>query len=173
VILPPEKTSFGPDAQTLAISPNGRSIVFAAAATGEATRLWVRPLDSLVATVLAGTEDARMPFWSPDSASVGFFAGGKLKRVAVQGGPVQALADVDLSFHLAMDGSLMSVSVKAGGTFAAEAPRVLFATRLDPRALRQTYSVSPDGERFLFQTPVEPTMQSMTAVVNWPELLRK
>jgi hypothetical protein len=88
VILPPEKTpSFSPDAQTLAISPNGRSIVFAAAATGEATRLWVRPLDSLVATVLAGTEDARMPFWSPDSASVGLFAGGKLKRVAVQGGP--------------------------------------------------------------------------------------
>jgi serine/threonine protein kinase len=87
VILPPEKSpSFSPDAQTLAISPNGRSIVFAAAATGEATRLWVRPLDSLVATVPAGTENARMPFWSPDSASVGFFAGGKLKRVAVQGG---------------------------------------------------------------------------------------
>jgi hypothetical protein len=72
-----------------------------------------------------------------------------------------------------MDGSLMSVRVKAGGTFAAEAPRVLFATRLYPRALRQTYSVSPDGERFLFQAPVEPTMQSMTVLVNWPEQLRK
>jgi hypothetical protein len=76
-------------------------------------------------------------------------------------------------FYLAMDGSLMSVSVKAGDTFTAGTPRVLFPTRLDPRSLRQRYSVSPDGERFLFQAPVETAKDAMTVVLNWPALLRE
>jgi hypothetical protein len=33
------------------------------------------------------------PFWSSDSQSIGFFAGGKLKKVALSGGPVQVLVD--------------------------------------------------------------------------------
>ena len=95
LILPPENTTFASDAETSAVSPDGRAVVFAAAGGGEPARLWVRPLESLAARALPGTEGARMPFWSPDSAAIGFFADGKLKRVSAQGGPVQALADVD------------------------------------------------------------------------------
>ena len=57
------------------------------------SQLWVRPLDSLAAQPLAGTDGATYPFWSPDSASVGFFADGKLKRIDIVGGAPQVLAN--------------------------------------------------------------------------------
>jgi eukaryotic-like serine/threonine-protein kinase len=57
--------------------------------------LWVRSLDSLEAKLLAGTENASYPFWSPDSQSIGFFAlPRKLKTIPVAGGPAQDIADV-------------------------------------------------------------------------------
>jgi hypothetical protein len=57
--------------------------------------LWVRPLDSLASQPLRGTEEARSPFWSPDSRFLAFFAQGKLKKVDVSGGPAQSLCDVE------------------------------------------------------------------------------
>jgi eukaryotic-like serine/threonine-protein kinase len=74
------------------LSPDGRYL--AIAATGaDGKRLWVRPLDSLEARALPGTEGASFPFWSPDSAFIGFFAQGKLKKIALTGGPPQTLCD--------------------------------------------------------------------------------
>jgi hypothetical protein len=55
--------------------------------------LWVRPLDSLQPQPLAGTEGAAFPFWSPDSRFIGFFAGGKLKKIDASGGPPLTLCD--------------------------------------------------------------------------------
>jgi Tol biopolymer transport system component len=55
--------------------------------------MWVRPLDSLQAQALAGTEGADYPFWSPDSRYIGFFASGKLKKISVTGVPEQTLCD--------------------------------------------------------------------------------
>ena len=44
-------------------------------------------------TEICGKLSNRAPFWSPDSRSIGFFAGGKLKRIDVGGGPPQALVN--------------------------------------------------------------------------------
>ena len=60
-------------------------LAFVATAEG-APRLWVRPLDRVTAQTLAGTEGASHPFWAPDGRAIGFFAGGKLKRVDLAGG---------------------------------------------------------------------------------------
>jgi hypothetical protein len=43
---------------------------------------------------LPGTDHAQIPFWSPDSHWVAFFAEGKLKKIPVAGGPIQVIADV-------------------------------------------------------------------------------
>ena len=51
--------------------------------------LWVRDLASGESQSLPGTEDAFLPFWSPDSRDLGFFAGVSLKRVPAAGGPVR------------------------------------------------------------------------------------
>lgn len=78
------------------ISPDGRRLAFVAVATsgtGGRGQIWVRPLDSLTAQPLAGTEGAEYPFWSPDSRFIGFFAEGKLKKTDSSGGPAQTICD--------------------------------------------------------------------------------
>src|SRR5262249_2097840 len=74
------------------ISPDGRLVAFAAKA-GEHSQIYVRRIDQLQATALGGTEDAFGPFFSPDSRWSGFFANGKLKKIAVVGGAAVTLCD--------------------------------------------------------------------------------
>ena len=70
--------------ESFAISPDGRLLAMSAQVNGK-FQLWVRALEALQARVMPGTDDARYPFWSPDSRYIGFFAGGKLKKVAASG----------------------------------------------------------------------------------------
>src|SRR5438128_5140321 len=88
-INPPEKASFG----SFAISPDGLRLAFVATDASGKTLLWIRPFDSINAQPLSGTEEATQPFWSPDSRFIGFFAGGKLKKIEVTGGPAQTLCN--------------------------------------------------------------------------------
>ena len=81
-----------PATDTFALSPSGRLLAFTSVEGGP-RRIWIRPLDSLDARVVRGTEDADLPFWSPDEDHLGFFAQGKLKTIAVSGGPAQILCD--------------------------------------------------------------------------------
>ena len=90
-IWPPDNTTF-PIPPQLAVSPDGRKLAFIAESAGT-WLLWVRSLDAAVARPLPGTEGAGLPFWSPDSDWIGFFAQGKLKKVQAAGGAPQILAD--------------------------------------------------------------------------------
>src|SRR2546425_512465 len=94
IIPSPEKAVFYPNNPV--VSPDGRRVAFVATVQGKSL-LWVRPLDSLDARPLSGTEDALLPFWSHDSRFLAFSAGGKLKKVEVAGGPPQTLCDVQLA----------------------------------------------------------------------------
>ena len=68
-------------------------MVFSATSEDGKTQLWIRPLDGTGAQQLPGTINGRLPFWSPDGRSVGFFAGGKLKRIEISGGPPVDVCD--------------------------------------------------------------------------------
>ncbi len=83
------------DQKGFALSPDGRNLVYVGATTTPDSKsfLWLRPLDSLQARILPGTEGAAFPFWSPDNRNIGFFAGGKLKRIDSQGGPPAIISD--------------------------------------------------------------------------------
>lgn len=87
-VLLPEKSR----PLSLAMSPDGREIAMVLVKDGK-QQIWIRALDALEPTALAGTDGAADPFWSPDSRSIGFFADAKLKRVDRAGGPVQTLCD--------------------------------------------------------------------------------
>ena len=87
-ISAPENSSV----QSFAISPDGRTLVIASVVNGK-HQLWLRSMDALQAQPMAFTEDATYPFWSPDSRYIGFFAQGKLKKIAASGGPAQSLCD--------------------------------------------------------------------------------
>ncbi len=79
------------------VSPDGRLVAFVASEIGRPASVWIRGLDAQTARRLAGTDGvgnpAFRPFWSSDSRSLGFFAEGKLKRIDVDGGAPQVLAD--------------------------------------------------------------------------------
>ena len=74
------------------LSPDGRTIVFRVRKDNSA-KLFVRRLDQLEATELAGTENAPNPFFSPDGASLGFFASSGLKTIPIAGGAATTLID--------------------------------------------------------------------------------
>jgi hypothetical protein len=77
------------------MSRNGDRIVFAQSRPDGGYLLATRLLDEDEVTVLEGTEDATYPFFSPDGASIGFFADGQLSRISVLGGRAVPLAPVD------------------------------------------------------------------------------
>src|SRR5262249_7027841 len=130
------------------------------------SQLWLRPLDAAAARPLRGTDGAySVPFWSPDGGTIAFFARGKLKRVAVTGGPAQDGCDVaalvwsgtlnarsDIPFFSPGDilfsgqGGIYRVSA-AGGQATAITKTDVSQERehLFPRFL-------PDGRRFVYET---------------------
>jgi Tol biopolymer transport system component len=82
-------------------------------------------------------------------------------------------------FYYASDGRLMGVPI--GGTTGLEVgiPAPLFEPRLvngpaNTTGYRPQYDVSPDGQRFLVNVPLdEATASPITVVLNWPTLLKK
>jgi serine/threonine-protein kinase len=79
---------------SMALSPDGQMLAMTAQPElTDPPRIYVRRLDQLQATMLSGTEGAAAPFFSPDGQWIGFFAGGKMKKVAVAGGAAVTLCD--------------------------------------------------------------------------------
>ena len=83
-LLLPDGASMLPVSPTsrFALSPDGQRLAFVAARPDGRPRLFVRTLNQLDSTEIAGTDGALLPFWSPDSRSIGFVADGALKRTA-------------------------------------------------------------------------------------------
>src|SRR5262245_45144426 len=96
-IEPPLATNFGRQlsAGGFAVSPDGKRVAFVSGDSDGKDVLWIRPLNTLDAVSLPDTDGASLPFWSPDSRFVGFFARGKLKKIDIDigGGPPQLLCD--------------------------------------------------------------------------------
>ncbi len=79
---------------TVAISPDGRRLVFPARGTNGKQQFATRLLDQAESTLLAGTEGGFNPFFSPDGQWIGFFADGQLKKLSIQGGAPVSLASI-------------------------------------------------------------------------------
>jgi Tol biopolymer transport system component/predicted Ser/Thr protein kinase len=88
VPLPPNEQLTGNTGTMLALAPDGTQLAYVAGG-----KIYLRALDTLEAKPLTGTEGAFSPFFSPDGQWIGFFANGKLKKVAVNGGAVLTLCD--------------------------------------------------------------------------------
>ena len=138
------------------MSPDGLKVVFVAR-SGNEPQLWLRSFDSSSARPLPGTERASRPFWSPDSRSIGFFAGTQLKRMDVDGGAVKTLTsqsavpiggtwnrDGIILFADNPGGPILSVSANGGEQTAV--------TRLQTPKQRGHHfpQFLPDGRHFLF-----------------------
>ncbi len=80
------------ETHSVAISPDGTNLVYAASEQG-VSQLYLRPIGSLEARLIPGTEGGSAPFFSSDGRWIGFFAGAKLKKIPVAGGPAITLCD--------------------------------------------------------------------------------
>jgi eukaryotic-like serine/threonine-protein kinase len=159
-LAPPEKGAFEYSivGTFLAASPDGSRIGYVASDPQGGRRIWVRPLSALEARPIAGTEGASSLFWSPDGRLIGFFAGGKLKRVDLSGGAAVPICDVpggggmgtwgrggDILFSSVQSTAIYRVSSSGG-----EPAEVL---RADPSRGEGRLAwpwFLPDGERFLY-----------------------
>jgi len=93
ITLPPGQQLAGLDSgPSVALSPDGTHLAYVAT-QGGTQQLYLRAMDSLESKPIPGTEGGVNPFFSPDSKWLGFFAGGKLKKVSVSGGGVSTLSD--------------------------------------------------------------------------------
>ena len=91
--LPPAAQLEQTTRPVLAVSPDGRQLVFAARLNGK-PHLFLRPIDRLDAEVLTETGPSPHPFFSHDGQWVGFTSDGALKRIAVGGGAPTLIARV-------------------------------------------------------------------------------
>jgi Tol biopolymer transport system component len=155
-IASPEGMSF---VDSPRISPDGRLIAFRGTDADGETSIWLRPLDSLEVRPLAGTDNAQegRPIWSPDSRYIAFFAGGKLKKVSVDGGPSQTICDAPSG----ADGSWSSAGQILYDGTTGDPIRVVAAGGGTPRDVVTQDSGGgqldvawpeflPDGKRFLY-----------------------
>lgn len=159
-------------ATQLAVSPDGRHIAFVARARS-ANQIWLRPVATLDATPMPGTEGGAYPFWSPDSRSIGFFADGKLKIVQIAGGPPIVVADAP--FGNGGSWSRENVILFAPGpsqtgllrvSSAGGSPTV--ATTLDKTAGEDVHRwphFLPDGRHFFYTAVTGPCCPASTPSV--------
>jgi serine/threonine-protein kinase len=96
VIPTPASRTFSFLRPNIAISPDGRQVVYAVVESG-VSRLYLRPVDQSESTLIRGTDGGEGPFFSPDGQHLGFAAAGQLKQVSLDGGaPVKICDAVDV-----------------------------------------------------------------------------
>jgi serine/threonine protein kinase len=140
---------FSGTAAGFALSPDGRLLAYVASTPDGKSILWLRPIDSLQAQSLPGTDGAAYPFWSPDNRFIGFFAGGKLKKVETSGGPPFTICD-------ASDGR--------GGTWNQQGDILL-----TPSVNTTIFRVSSSGGPLVPVTTMDPSKNETTH--RWPYFL--
>jgi eukaryotic-like serine/threonine-protein kinase len=156
-----------------AVSPDGGTLVFVGQA-GATTRLYVRPLDASSVSVLPGTDDAYAPFFSPDGQSVGFFAGGTVKRTNIKGGATVALAELVLPYGaawladgriliLAEEGRSLVAVPSAGGAPNAIGPQ--------PLPLRVVFPEPLPGDSAVLASTIDSHLAVVSTTSGRTELL--
>ena len=93
VNLGPQAIDGASSGSEIVISPDGSRLAYPVRLQSGANGIATLQLDQTGPTVLAGTEDASGPFFSPDGQWLGFFAAGKMKKISIHGGPVATLCD--------------------------------------------------------------------------------
>jgi serine/threonine protein kinase len=142
------------DSVSFAISPDGQKVAYVATVEGR-SQLWLRELQSASARLLPRTEDASMPFWSPDSRSIAFFAGGQMMRIDLQGEGIRRIAAAGLGRGGAWnrDGTILFAPSALSGlmrTSAEGGESKPFTTLKSPEVSHQYPSFLEGGRSFLY-----------------------
>ena len=160
-VSPPAGTSFTYSGETVrfAVSPDGQQLAFIATGPGVERRVWMRRLSSIDARPVAGTDGATSVFWSPDSRSIGFFAGDMLKRLELTSGAAVPICKVPGRIGLygtwSSTGGILFASVAGDAIYRVATAGGEAEAFVKPDASRDELRVSfpsflPDGKRYLY-----------------------
>ncbi len=144
------------DADNVALSPDGRMLVYSAQ-VGGVVKLYLRMMNSFDAAPIEGTTGGTGPFFSPDGQSIGFFAEGKLKTVPITGGTPQILYDTPAPRGASWgdDGNIVFSPTFSSGLFSISSAGGPAKVLAKPDSLLQERSyrwpqVLPGGKWVLF-----------------------
>jgi eukaryotic-like serine/threonine-protein kinase len=161
--LPSEKQLTIRTTPTLALSPDGKFVIYPADTINSDTRkLYLQPTNGRTGKILQDTTGGETPFFSPDGKWIGFFANGKLKKISIEGGNAQIISDVRTPAGGAWgnndtivfaDGPVWQVSV-AGGT-----PRQI--SQLNPGEQHSWPILLPNGKLLFNIIPVDRTVPTI------------
>jgi Tol biopolymer transport system component len=154
-VTQPEHTSYP---GMPAVSPDGRYLTFSAVGPEGKRMLWLRPLDALHATVIAGTEGASAPFWSPDSQYIAFFAARALMKVRFKDGTPEKICAAEASpggGAWNRDGTILFAPSLSDGFFrvasaGGKPQQVLKLKDAENERSALWPQFLPDGKRFIF-----------------------
>jgi hypothetical protein len=130
-------------------------LAFAATDALGQSSLWIRPLNSSEAQKMDQTERALLPFWSPDSQFIGFWAGGKLKKIARSGGIPEVICNVPeiAQGTWGKDGIILFARSVNSPIFrvSPDGANATPATSLLPGQVSQMWvQFLPDGKHFIY-----------------------
>jgi serine/threonine protein kinase/Tol biopolymer transport system component len=154
------------DVSSFAMSPDGRNLAVRGTADGS-PRIWLRQMELDTARPLPGTDGGFYPFFSPDSRSIGFFAGGELKRIDIATGVVRTLASAPITRGGAWsrDGMIVFAPSTTGPLYRIPAVGGLPVEATDIHPPQQTSHrfpyFLPDGRHFLFFAAGAPDHQGV------------
>jgi len=139
------------------MSPDGQKIVFGVVDETGKRVLVVRDMDDETLHAVAGTTNGRFPFWSPGGTSIGFFADGKLRTMALAGGTSMALADSrnPRGADWSRNGTILYAPNPNSGIFAIPVTggtptQVTFPDTTLPDISHRYPAFLPDQEHFVF-----------------------
>jgi serine/threonine-protein kinase len=156
VIDLPANAALDRRASPLALSPDGRRLVYVAQ-IGGTTQLFIRSLDELEFKPVPGTEGAYGPFFSPDSDWIGYFDSrdSRLKKIRAAGGEATALSDAPFGLGAAWsaDGTIFFTPDVFSGVnrVSASGSQPSKLTQLEGREYTHRWpEVLPGGKTILF-----------------------
>ena len=155
-ILVPRDLSIetSPATGNIAVSPDGKVVVFAATAADGTRRLYARALDEIVPRVLAGTEGATDPFFSPNGRWIGFMSASGLQKVSADGGLPQTMSSLP-AWGATWTRNDVIVFASTGGLYSIPSnggsPSLLLATDSARGEGAILYPVAlPDGDHVVY-----------------------
>jgi serine/threonine protein kinase len=162
----------GRDFTSLAVSPDGRQLVFVAVTEGR-RQLWIQSFDNATPRRIDGTDGGVSPFWSPDSKFIGFVTPDEgIKKIEPSGGParlIRATNTTGVPVWTSDNFILFSESREGISRVSAEGGDATPVTQVDKgqRELNHYWpSPLPDGKHFLYTaTSLGPNGQRATPIV--------
>jgi serine/threonine-protein kinase len=147
----------------LAISADGSNVVYEAN-----QRLYLRRLNSLDSTPIAGTDGGINPFLSPDGNWIGFWVSGQLKKVPLTGGvPVSICTTAMMGASWGVDDTIL-----IGGIFAgilrvpASGGNPTVVVQPKPSFGYSNPQFLPDGRSFLYLRDTPGTLATNEVVMR-------